>query len=500
MQTFIDIDPLVWAAAGAAFLMGGLLTGLLVWTWMKLHWQRSVLTARNRQAHLESRSAELLERNETLKTRLDQQQQKFDSQQQEIVALVADRAAAKEQALRLPVVERHLSEACEQIEILRQENAAHMTKLAELNTLIDQERQQADEKVALLMNAREQLSAEFQNLAHKIFEDKSRKFGEQNREQIDTVLVPLREQINNFRRKVEDVYDHESRDRISLLTEIQHLKELNRRIGKDAVNLTQALKGDSKARGNWGEVVLARVLENSGLTQGREYELQVSLENSDKRRYQPDVIVRLPDGKDVVVDAKVSLNAYERFFNAEEKQAREKALKEHIESMRIHIRGLGEKSYQDLAGIRSLDFVLLFVPVEAAFLTALEKDTDLFQWAFEKNIILVSPATLLIALRTIHNIWRYEYQSRNAREIAQRAGNLYDKFVGFVSALEEIGRQLDRAREAYGSAHNRLTSGRGNLITRVQGLIQLGVKARKELPQELLEPAMESENASEDLK
>ncbi len=386
----------------------------------------------------------------------------------------------------------------EQITDLQREASQLRARIAELTTLLDDERKQSAEKIALLNEAREQLKSEFQNLAQRIFEDKGQKFAEQSRMTMDHLITPLRDQIGDFKKRVEDVYDKESRDRASLQTEIHHLKELNQRISKEAMNLTRALKGDSKARGNWGEVVLERVLEASGLQKGREYETQVHLKDGKGKRYQPDVIVRLPQGKDVVVDAKVSLNDYEVYYSAEDADQKETALKAHIESIRTHIKSLAGKSYEDLEGVRSLDFVLMFIPIEAAFLAAVEKDRGLFAEAFDQNIMVVSPSTLLVTLRTIETIWRHEYQNRYSIEIAKKAGGLYDKFVGFVEALEQVGQQLDRAKDAYQTASDRLVNGKGNLIRRTQELKALGVKAGKELPRHLLEIAQEGEGDSEE--
>jgi DNA recombination protein RmuC len=385
-----------------------------------------------------------------------------------------------------------------QIVELQREASQLGARIAELTTQLDDERKQSAEKIALLNEAREQLKSEFQNLAQRIFEDKGQKFAEQNRMTMDHLITPLRDQIGDFKKRVEDVYDKESRDRASLQTEIHHLKELNQRISKEAMNLTRALKGDSKARGNWGEVVLERVLEASGLQKGREYETQVHLKDSKGKRYLPDVIVRLPQGKDVVVDAKVSLNDYEVYYSAEDADQKETALKAHIESIRNHIRSLAGKSYEDLEGVRSLDFVLMFVPIEAAFLAAVEKDRGLFAEAFDQNIMVVSPSTLLVTLRTIENIWRHEYQNRYAIEIAKKAGGLYNKFVGFVEALEQVGQQLDRAKDAYQTASDRLVNGKGNLVRRTQELKALGVKAGKELPRHLLEMAEPGEDGADE--
>ena len=364
-------------------------------------------------------------------------------------------------------------------------------KISHLETLLEQERKQYEERVSLLVEIREGQKMEFTSLANRIFDEKGKKITDQHRTGLNDLLQPLREQMEGFKKKIEDVYDKESKDRVSLFNEIVNLKELNQLIGKEAVNLTRALKGDSKIRGTWGEVVLERVLEDSGLCKGREYDIQVSLQNKDGKRFQPDVIVHLPEGKDVIIDSKVSLNAYERYYSSESDQDRTNAFKEHINSMRIHIKSLGSKNYTELHGVKSLDFVLMFVPIEAAFLTALEHDWRIFNEAFDKNIILVCPSTLLATLRTIQSIWRYEYQNRNSFEIANKAGDLYDKFAGFVEALENVGKHLARAVRSYDHAHSRLASGKGNLIRRAETLKELGAKARKRLPRELVEKANE---------
>jgi DNA recombination protein RmuC len=403
-------------------------------------------------------------------------------------------AQAREKGLQLERMEAEKNRREEQILVLQEQSSRLKTEMAELRTVLGEERKQADEKIALLHEAREELKNQFQNLAQRIFDERGRTFTELNKNSIEHLINPLRDQIGDFKKRVEDVYDKESRDRAALQTEIHHLKELNQRISKEALNLTRALKGDSKARGNWGEVVLERVLEASGLQKGREYDVQVSLKDASGKRYQPDVIVRLPQGKDVVVDAKVSLKDYETYYSAEEPAEKESALKAHIEAIRTHIRSLAGKSYEALEGVRSLDFVLMFVPVEAAFIAAVERDRELFREAFEQNILVVSPSTLLVTLRTIENIWRNAYQNRNALEIAKKAGALYDKFVGFLEALQEVGQQLDKAKAAYQTASDRIVSGRGNLIRRAEELKTLGVKAGKEMPQNLVEMAPEPDD------
>ena len=394
------------------------------------------------------------------------------------------RAVAEEKSSRIKGLEEGLERA-------KEENSALLARQSELETRLEDERRSAAEKLALMQEAREQLKMEFQNVANRIFEDKSQKFTEQNRENIEGVLKPIREQLHDFRKKVEDVYDKESKDRISLLNEIIHLKSLNERISEDAVNLTNALKGQSKTRGSWGEMILERVLEESGLQKGREYEVQMMYAGEEGQRRHPDVIVHLPEGKDIVIDSKVSLTAYEKYCTADKEEKRDKHLKEHILSVRTHIRTLSEKRYEELEGITTLDFVLMFLPIEGAFWTAIESEQGLFNEAFDKNIMLVSPSTLLATLRIINNIWRYEDQNKNALIIAKKAGDLYDKFVGFVEALDDVGQKIDKARESYQTARNRLTDGRGNLVRRSIELRQLGVKAQKILPESLEVKALE---------
>jgi len=375
-------------------------------------------------------------------------------------------------------------------------------RISHLETLLQQERVQHQDKLAVvqnareqmrleLQNAREQMNLEFRNLANEILEQKGKSFGETSRIHIQELLKPLGEKIQLFEKKVEDTYDKESKQRFALEKEIKTLFELNSRISVDAINLTKALKGESKTQGVWGEVILERVLEKSGLEKGREYEIQVSLKDASGRLRQPDVVVHLPDKKDVIIDSKVSLTAYEGYYSCTEDELRGHHLKQHIQSIRTHIRLLSEKNYQNLQTLKSLDYVLLFLPVEAAFTLAIQEDERLFTEAFEQNIILVGPSTLLATLRTIHNIWRLEYQSKNALDIAKLAGSLYDKFVAFTQDLEEVGKRIDQSQHAYELAHNKLMSGRGNLITGVEKLKTLGARASKQLPEHLLEDTIE---------
>lgn len=369
--------------------------------------------------------------------------------------------------------------------------------IAELYTKLDEERKATQEKLVLLEQAENKMTDAFENLSNKILEEKSKKFTEQNKENIGAVLNPLREQLGDFRKKIEDVYDKETKDRLSLFHEITNLKSLNEKMSTDAINLTKALKGESKKRGDWGEVILERVLEDSGLKNGREYEVQGSYRDESGKLFYPDIVVHLPNKRDVIIDSKISLNAYERYYSAVDEQDKQHALKEHLASIRKHINDLRGKSYDDLVGVNSLDMVLMFVAIEPALMLAFENDEQLFQDAFNNGIFLVSPSTLSMNLQVIQNMWRYEYQNQNAQEIAKRAGDLYDKFSGFVEALESIGDKLSKAQESYQLAHNRLTDGKGNLISRAEAIRKLGnLKTKQRLSDELVNKALPDDSDS----
>nr|WP_246481155.1 DNA recombination protein RmuC [Motiliproteus sediminis] len=396
-------------------------------------------------------------------------------------------------------LDQQLDESDAEVRALQAANGNLQAELRAAQTRLEEERDKQAEKLALLEQARARMQVEFQQLAQRVLDDTSQRFGAQQQEKMDGLLRPLREQLGEFRRRVDDVYDKEAKDRRGLQEQVEQLKQLNLRMSQDAVNLTNALKGENKTQGNWGEVILERVLAESGLRRGHEYEVQASARDASGARFQPDVIVHLPEGKDVIIDAKVTLVAYERYACADNDADANAALRDHLQSVRRHIKGLSSKSYADLDGVRSLDFVLLFVPIESAFMLAIEQDRQLFAEAFSQNILLVSPSTLLVTLRTIHHIWRNEKQNRHALEIARQGGELYDKFVGFVDALEEIGRHLDAAQRAYDTSHKRLTSGRGSLVNRVQGLTALGVQARKKLSDSVLD-ASDRDSAAETIK
>lgn len=480
-MTQIEIIYLTGGAAG--LLLATVIVLLVVRSRLKADLAAMARLAEVEKTILEEKLLSVREQLDKERVELASVGAQLDQRRDAMADLEAQKAGLEQSVTRIPVLEESLARSRHGQEQLNAVNLALEKKLSELTVRLDAERRQAEEKVAVLNDARERLTVEFEVLAERILEEKGKTFADRSKAQMDGLIGPLREQLGDFKKRVEDVYDKESRDRAALLNEIGHLKHLNERIGKDALNLTNALKGDVKTLGGWGEVILERILEASGLEKGRAYESQVSLAGSSGRRYQPDVVVHLPEGRDVIVDAKVSLKDYERYHASSDEAVRAAAIKAHLASLRAHLKGLSEKHYEDLEGIRTLDFVLMFVPIEAAFFAAVEYDGTLFSEAFEKNVILVSPSTLLVTLRTIHNIWRYADQNENALEIARQAGMLYDKFIGFIEALEDVGRQLDRAREAYRTARDRLSTGRGNLVRRAEQLKALGVKANKALPE-----------------
>lgn len=388
---------------------------------------------------------------------------------------------------------QHWKEECEQLNReLRTQleiNSTQEADLRELTTLLEQTRLNAEEKHRQMINSEQRLSEQFENLANRIFEQSGRKVEELNRQSLNGLLSPLREQLDGFRRQVQDSFGQEARERHTLTHEIRNLQQLNAQMAQEALNLTRALKGDNKTQGNWGEVVLTRVLEASGLREGHEYQTQVNIQLENNGRMQPDVIVRLPQGKDVVIDAKMTLVAYERYYNGDDELMREAALSEHIAAVRNHIRQLSRKDYQQLPGLRSLDYVLMFIPVEPAFLLAIDRQPELISEALKSNIMLVSPTTLLVALRTIANLWRYEHQSRNAQQIAERAGRLYDKMRLFIDDMSAIGQSLDKTQDSYRQAMKKLSTGRGNILVQADAFRGLGVEVKREINPDLVEQA-----------
>lgn len=441
---------------------------------------------RQQAEHLERALDEQKQRLNRHEQDLEQWRQKATGLENRVAGLESDLEARRS---RLAQLEREREAQQERAEQLSRELHEAQVALREQEVTLDKERRATTEKLELLERNRDALKQEFENLANKIFEQKSERFSQQTRTSLDTLLNPFRDQLQDFRKRVEDVYTTETRDRQALRSEIKSLQDLNRQITEEASNLTRALKGDKKIQGNWGELILERVLEKSGLRKGVEYETQGSYRDGENQLLRPDVVVHLPDSRNLIIDSKVSLLAYQQWVTEEDETVRETALKEHVEAVRNHIRTLSEKDYSQLNGLHSPDFVLLFMPIEPAFVAAFQQDENLFAEAFERKIIVVTPTTLLATLRTIENIWRYERQSQNARRIAERAGAVYDKLRVFVEAMERLGGQLHTAQGTYDSAMNTLTRGRGNLISQANRFVELGVRVKKELPKGIMDQA-----------
>jgi len=338
-----------------------------------------------------------------------------------------------------------------------------------------------------LENVHKKYTTEFENIANRILDEKSQKFTEQNKTNMDVILNPLKDNIKRFEEQVQKAYKSESDERITLKTEIKNLVDLNKQISEEANNLTKALKGENKTQGNWGELILEKVLERSGLVKDQEYRLQYSTSNDDGKRIQPDAVIMLPDNKHIIVDAKVSLIAYEAFVNSVSDDERSVLIKDHLLSVRTHVKSLSEKNYPTSADFNTPDFVLLFIPIESSFSVAVQADQELFNFAWDKKIVIVSPSTLLATLRTIASVWKQERQTKNAIEIAKQSGALYDKFVGFIEDMDKIGKSIDASRTAYDGAINKLHKGSGNLVKRAQEIEKLGAKTTKQIASKFIE-------------
>ncbi|QTF06678.1 DNA recombination protein RmuC [Brenneria izadpanahii] len=479
--------------------LGGGLAGLLAgWLIVSLSHQRQQSRHETEQRLLEQSLQQTRQLLSECQQAKKEAEQRLRENELELRNVHGQLAAGLEKQQQLAQLREECVQLNQELRALREVNTAQEAELREVTIRLEETRMAAEEKQRLLINSEQRLTTQFENLANRIFEHSGRKVDEQNRQSLDRLLMPLREQLDGFRRQVQDSFGAEARERHTLTHEIRNLQQLNAQMAREAINLTNALKGDNKTQGNWGEVVLSRVLEASGLREGYEYETQVSVQTGANNRMQPDVVVRLPQGKDVVIDAKMSLVAYERYFNSDDEAERLAALNDHLLSVRGHIRLLGSKDYQQLPGLRSLDYVLMFIPVEPAFLVAIDRQPELINEALKHNIMLVSPTTLLVALRTINNLWRYEQQSRNAQRIAERAARLYDKMRLFVDDMASLGQCLDKAQGSYRQAMNKLSSGRGNLIGQAEGFRALGVEVKRPISPSLAEQATEHEKNAPD--
>jgi DNA recombination protein RmuC len=397
---------------------------------------------------------------------------------------------------RIAHLEQHQRQSAQEVETLEGRLHATHTQLIQAQTRLEEQHQHMREKEEFLRQTRESMQAHFKTLAQEIFEEKGQIFKRESRSGLDEILNPLRSQLQEFRQRIDAIHVTDLKDRTSIKHELEQLRNTSNQLNQEAVNLTRALKGENKLQGNWGEMVLERVLEQSGLRKGYEYRTQVSLRNGENQLLRPDVVVHLPEGKDIIIDSKVSLTAYERYCSAEDTPTQEHALQQHISAVRQHIISLGSKNYADLNGVETLDFILMFMPLEPAFVCALQHAEDLLDLSMKSRVVVVTPTTLLATMRTVENIWRYERQNRNARAIAERASAVYDKLRGFVEDMEKIGTQISALDQQYNSAMNKLTQGRGNLISQARKFEDLGVKVKRKIPAATMERA-EMESAAE---
>ena len=479
----MDLTSVLLGLAGAAL-------PLLMLAWQL---QRRLSARQSELSLLEERLSTAQLAQEGLNAQLDASRDEVSDLSQANATKQADLAAVRREVELLQIERDNARDAAHAWSLERASKESELRRLdaraASLNAELREQQESHQQRLNDLQGSRDELRAQFAELAGKIFDEREQRFAETSQQRLGQLLDPLKERIQSFEKRVEESYQAEARERFSLARELERLQQLNLRLSDEATNLTRALKGQ-KTQGNWGELILERVLEHAGLEKGREYQTQVSLKGPDGERFQPDVLIMLPGDKQVVVDSKVSLTAYQQYVVADDEVLGQAALKQHVLSLRNHVKGLAGKDYKRLEGLHSLDFVLLFVPIEAAFSAALQAEPNLFQEAFDRNIVIVSPTTLLATLRVIDSLWKQERQSQNAREIAERAGWLYDKFVLFIQDLDEVGNRLQQLDKAYSAARNKLTEGRGNLVSRSEQLKLLGARASKSLPADLLERAM----------
>lgn len=469
----------------------------LAWAW---HLQRRLAAEQADSALLDERLSTAQMAQDGLNAQLEASRDEISDLSQANWDKQAELAAARRELELLQIERDNARDAAHGWNHERTAKEAELRRLdarcAALEAELREQQDSHQQRLTDLQGSRDELRAQFAELAGKIFDEREQRFAESSQQRLGQLLDPLKERIQSFEKRVEESYQQEARERFSLGKELERLQQLNQRLSDEATNLTQALKGQ-KTQGNWGELILERVLEHAGLEKGREYQTQVSLKGPDGERFQPDVLIMLPGDKQVVVDSKVSLTAYQQYIAADDSVIAQAALKQHVLSLRNHVKGLSGKDYNRLEGLHSLDFVLLFVPIEAAFAAALQAEPNLFQEAFDRQIVIVSPTTLLATLRVIDSLWKQERQSQNAREIAERAGWLYDKFVLFIQDLDEVGNRLQQLDKAYSNARNKLTEGRGNLVSRTEQLKLLGARASKSLPADLIERALSDAQGDE---
>lgn len=469
---------------GGVLLFAGLIVGAVL-AWI-IQGSRGAASAQSASAQLAQAAADLAEKNRQLAAA-----QERDVAQRE--QLAAAKATAEGLTAQLADLRTALENARVENDQLRRELSAAREQAAKLGSALESERTSAGEKIAVLTAAREDLSNQFKALANEILEQKSKAFTEQNKENLANLLTPLREKFGEFQLKVESLEKDGITGRTELKAQIDNLRTLNERLSADAANLVTALKGSSKTQGDWGEFVLEKLLESAGLREGHEYHVQSSFTRDDRTRARPDVILDLPGGRHLVIDAKVSLTDYDGYCASADETSRESALRRHVASMRAHIRELSNRNYHALYGIHSPDFVVMFVPIEPAFMLALAHEGSLWQEAWDKDVLLVSRTTLLFVLRTVAQLWRQEQQTRNVQDIVKRGGELYDKLAAFAQDLLSVGKALDAARSSYDEAQKKLVTGKGNAIRQAEMLKSLGIKPAKAIPLQLVDPAMDGD-------
>ncbi len=407
-----------------------------------------------------------------------------------VAALIITRILSGSKAAISREREKNLEvQALEAKDALKSREAQLLQLTGELSSLKNENKNLEEKLLAQKEEIRilyEKMNVEFKNLANEILEEKTKKFTEQNRENIDAILKPLSEKIKDFEKKVENAYVEETKQRFSLKEEVRNLAALNLKVSEEAKNLTRALKGESKTQGNWGEMILESILDKSGLVKDRQYFVQQNVKDDDGKNQRPDVVIEYPGERYVIVDSKVSLTAYERYFSSEDREEQERNLSDHLTSLKNHILSLSKKNYQELYDVKTLDFVMLFLPVEPAYLVAMEKDPELWNFAYEKRILLMSPTNLIAALKMISSLWRQEFQNRNAREIAKKSGELLDKFYSLLDDLVDVGNKLKSTQKSYDDSMNKLSTGKGNLLKRAKDIEQLGARPLKAAPRQLI--------------
>jgi len=445
-----------------------------------------VITYTIKQREAKAATSEIAE----LKDLLEKRQQLIDIQMQDLTNQLVSNASLNERAMHAEKehaeLEQKLAAKDQSLEAMRAANTRLEAHVSELQMAMQKDHEAAEEKLKLLEEAKVKLGNEFRLLASQIFEERGKALTEQNRSSIDEVLKPMREQLGEFRKRVDEVHLNDAKDRASLKEHLAQLEKLNRQMSEDALGLTQALKGESKAQGNWGEMILERILESSGLRKDHEFLREDSTDIGGGKRLRPDVIVRMPGDKHIIIDSKVSLTDYERAVSANDNDERSRAIKAHVGSMKAHIKGLADKHYAHLPGVNSPDYVLMFMPIEGAYMMAIEADQSIFESAFERGVAVVTPSTLYATLKLIEQLWRHERQSENVVRLIERASRLHDKVVSFVESFEEIGTRLDQAQKAYDTSMGRIKTGPGNVIRQIDELGKLAGKTQKELPKHLL--------------